>query len=160
MHIDATMRNAGRLIRRAVPAALLIGGGCARYVSVAPTEAPFGRDVRVELSPAGAMRLGGSIGARARYVEGRVNGTAPDGNLLVAASTLVRDNGSEETLNGAEVTLPTDAIADIQVRRLDPARSALAAVATVGGAFLVGRTVSGGSGIFSRGGGSGGKTGQ
>jgi hypothetical protein len=139
---------------------LLWAAGCARYVSVAPAEAPFGRDVRVELSQAGALRLGGSIGARARYVEGRVNGTTPDGNLLVAASTLVRDNGSEETLSGSEVALPTDAIAGVQVRRLDAGRSALAMAAAVGGAFLVGRTVSGGGGIFSHGGGGGGKTWQ
>lgn len=143
-----------------LPVAVVMADGCARYVSVAPTEAPFGHDVRVELSPEGATRLGGSIGARARYVEGRVNGNAPNGDLIIGASTLVRDNGSEETLSGAEVTLPTDAIAQVRWRQLDPVRSALALAATVGGAFLIGRTVSGGSGIFGRGGGGGGKTGQ
>jgi hypothetical protein len=147
-----------KLTQSIVLTALLIGSGCARYVSLAAANVPVGQDVRLELTPAGATKLGGSIGERARYVQGRLTGNAPNGDMIVAASTLVRDNGSEETLNGIEVTLPTDAIAQIQWRQLDPARSALALAATIGGALVVGRAVSGSSGIFGRGGGSGGKT--
>lgn len=59
---------------------------------------------------------------------------------------------------GAKCPDGGDASQAVQWRQLDPGRSALALAATVGGAFLIGRTVSGGSGIFGRGG--GGKTGQ
>jgi hypothetical protein len=128
--------------------------GCATFERLPVGEVPAGREVRVELTSAGALRLGGSIGARARYLLGRAEGSSPDG-LLLAVSTIVRDDGNEESLNGTPVTVPNQEIADVESRRIDRPRTTTALVALLAGAFVVNRAVSGGT-AGGRGGGGGG----
>jgi hypothetical protein len=115
---------------------------------------PPGRDVRVELTSAGAVRLGGSIGARARYLLGRAEGAGPEG-LRLAVSTLVRDDGNEEWLNGTPVAIPAQEIARVESRRIDRPRTAAAALALIAGTVVASRAVSGGT-AGGRGGGGGG----
>jgi hypothetical protein len=117
------------------------------------TEVPPGREVRVELTSEGAVRLGGSIGARARYLLGRAEGAGPEG-LLLAVSTLARDDGNEEWLNGTLVTIPAQEIARVESRRIDRPRTAAAALAVIAGTVVASRAVSGGT-SGSRGGGGG-----
>jgi hypothetical protein len=129
---------------------------CASFDRLPVGAVPPGRDVRVELTSTGAMRLGGSIGARARFLTGRTEGSGPDG-LLLAVSTIVRDDGNEESLNGTPVTIPEQEIAGVESRRIDRSRTAIAALMTIAGTVLVSRAVTGGTsgGRGREGGGSG-----
>jgi hypothetical protein len=146
-----------RLRSTAAVIAVAATQACSAFQPVPVTEVSPGREIRVELTPDGAVRLGGSIGARARYLLGRAEGAGPEG-LLLAVSTLVRDDGNEQTLDGTPVAIPPQEIVRVESRRLDRPRTVVAALALVAGTFVASRAVSGGT--SGGGGGGGGNSGQ
>jgi len=135
----------------AIVAALVLSA-CYTYVPLAtPSPAP-GSYLALTLTDSGSEALTRYLGPNVRVVRGRYLATG-DRGLLVSVSSLATQRGDELSWAGETVTLPTGAIASIEVRRLAKGSSALLAgasvagvVATVGAVNLIGGGSSSGSG--------------
>lgn len=138
-------------------AALLVAhtaavSGCYRYVPVQRGAAPADRDVRVELTDAATLSLGPRLGESVVAVDGRIRSQDSAGLVIAATGSLYRSGGTQ-VWRGESVTLEWAQIARVGARRLDRARTALTAIAIVGGAALV--AVAAGTDFFAVGKGRG-----
>jgi hypothetical protein len=141
-------------VRRTAPAfavavAQAIATGCVRYEAVAGGAVPTGRPVRVQLTDLATATLAPTLGAGVVAVDGRVSTRDDTGLVLAAVGTVVR-NGDTQPWQGEPVRLAWRDVARVQTPRTDVARTALSALAVVGGAVALGaalsRSSSGGGG--------------
>ncbi len=126
----------------AVIAALALLGGCYTYQAAGPADAVLpapGTRVQVQLTSRGIVDLAQQLGPQVSYVEGKV--LEADSTRLRLAVTQVEDARRAPTeWKGEQVTIPRDAIATIEQRRLSVGATALAGGLTVGGvvaAYLI-----------------------
>jgi len=113
-------------MRRAivVVTAAWVVAGCYNYTAV-PTIAPQpGAQLAFTLTESGSQELTRSLGADAFVVRGRYLGDSEQG-ALVAVSSVETKRGDQFPWAGETVTLPNNAIAGIEARRLAKGRSAL-----------------------------------
>ena len=95
--------------------AVAVFGGCYSYQVVPVEQAPVGQTVRARVSPAEAERLREVIGRDDRVVEGELL-EPPDSGILVA----VRTSDAEASVQTHQrVTVPRQALVELEVRRLD-----------------------------------------
>ena len=131
--------------------------GCYSYTPILATPEDVSTPVRLHLTDAGSVALAPLIGPQVEDVDGRLISAADTVFELAMLQTDDR-RGVETPWRGERVTFPRSAVASVQRRTLDKARSwGLAAVGAVAVA-LVARSANilGGSGTRS-GGTSGGK---
>jgi hypothetical protein len=123
--------------------------GCYRYAPIEAASPPLGTEVRLQLTDAGAVRLGPVVGNRIDLVDGRVAGVADSGLTLSVTGTIDR-LGVETTWKGEQVTFPNSAVATLGRRTLDRKRSYVAGgiaagiVAVAGLAFNIAGNSGGG----------------
>ena len=141
-----------------VVVALLACGACYQYASFQPTSSTLGHAVRVQLTDAGTSHVASLVGPGASYLDGNLS-TLTDSSFTIAVMDLGRQNGTEESWKGEQVTVARTEAASIELRKAAPGRSAALTAALVGGAALVARAMGAGEGaIRTRAG--GGSTGQ
>ena len=117
--------------------AILIGvlcltAGCYNYNPLTTPSPDPGTYVAVTLNDAGSGELARYLGPSVFVVRGRYLGPS-DGGLLVSVSSVESKRGIGYPWEGETVTLPTDAIASMEVRRLSKGRSLLLAGLGAGG---------------------------
>lgn len=118
-------------------AALASVAGCYEYAPTRAEGAAPGAEVRLTLTDAGSVDLASQLGPRVEAVDGlleRAAGAAGDTIVLRARRTVQR-NGREADWQGERIVVPARAVASVRERRLSRSRTALAAVAVVGGAI-------------------------
>jgi len=108
-----------------------------------PLETPIpdaGAYVAATLSDSGSVELARYLGPDVFVVRGRYLGSGADEHgLAVSVAEVETKRGDEVSWRGETITLPVDAIASLEVRRLDKGRSYL--VAGVGAAGLIATTL-------------------
>jgi len=117
--------------------AILIGvlcstAGCYNYNPLTTPSPDPGTYVAVTLNDAGSDELARYLGPSIFVVRGRYLGPSTEG-LLVSVSSVETKRGLGYPWEGETVTLPTDAIASMDVRRLSKGRSLLLAGLGAGG---------------------------
>ncbi|HWP02822.1 MAG TPA: hypothetical protein VNL96_05160 [Gemmatimonadaceae bacterium] len=140
----------------ALLAALLAASGCYRYVPVALAP-EAGKEVRVELSDEGTMRLAPYLGVRVEAVEGRLV-EARDTSLVIAIQATQSRGGARSGWSGERFEIPRWAAARILRRELDRGRTWLASGLGIVGVIALGEAFGLGSGFggwISLGGGGG-----
>lgn len=131
--------------RSAIAALLLTSTACQVYTPVQLSPSLAGKEVRVSLTRSGAADLARTLGAPADFVDGRLTSSS-DSVLVVQMKSLTRMNGVEDSWNGESVRIPAADIARVETSRISPTRSAILAVAVVGGAIMAGRSFIKGNG--------------
>jgi hypothetical protein len=117
--------------------AILIGvlsvtAGCYNYNPLTTPASELGTYLAVTLNDAGSDALARSLGPGMFVVRGRYLGPG-DRGLLVSVSSVETKRGIGYPWQGETVTLPTDAIASLDVRQLSKGRSLLLASLGAGG---------------------------
>jgi hypothetical protein len=106
--------------------------GCYNYNPLTTPSPDTGSYLAVTLNDAGSARLARYLGPDVFLVRGRYVGQA-DSALLLSVSSVETKRGEEMSWQGETVTLPRDAIAALDVRRLAKGRSLLLAGVGAGG---------------------------
>jgi len=107
-------------------AALCLTAGCYNYSPLTTATPAPGSYVAITLTDVGSQELARYLGPNVFVVRGRYVGEKDQGVLVSVASVeLVR--GDEVPWAGEQVTLPTSAIAAVQVRQFAKGRSVLLA---------------------------------
>jgi hypothetical protein len=117
---------------------LCLTAGCYNYNPLTTPSPESGAYLAVTLTDAGSEELARSLGPNAFVVRGRYLGSSEQG-LLVSVSSVETKRGIESSWEGETVTLPADAVASLDVRRLAKGRSLL--LAGVGAGGLVATTI-------------------
>jgi hypothetical protein len=117
--------------------AILIGvlcftAGCYNYNPLATPSPEPGTYLAVTLNDAGSDELARYLGPSIFVVRGRYLGPS-DRGLLLSVTSVETKRGIGYPWEGETVTLPTDAIASLDVRRLSKGRSLLLASLGAGG---------------------------
>jgi hypothetical protein len=99
--------------------------------------APSAREARVVLSEAGSTAVASLIGPRAEFVDGSMS--PPDSaGVQLRVTHIRRTDGRDENYEEPFVVkIPTTAIAQLQVKKVNTAKSVLLAGAVVAGSALV-----------------------
>jgi len=124
--------------------AILIGvfcltTACYNYNPLTTPSPEPGTYLAVTLNDAGSDGLARYLGPSIFLVRGRYLGPSDPGGLLVSVSSVETKRGTGYSWQGETVTIPTDAIASLDVRRLSKGRSLL--LAGVGAGGLVATTL-------------------
>ena len=124
---------------RGTCAVVLLATGCYSYVPLAAPVPRQSDDVRVHLTPSGAVDLAREIGPRMSAVDGRVIELGPDSSLTLAVSQLRSMSGEQVAWQGdAPLVIPRSATASVERRQLARGRTvaastgATAALAAIG----------------------------
>jgi hypothetical protein len=113
-------------------AVLALTAGCYNYNALTTPSPEPGTYLAVRLNDAGSDELARYLGPSIFVVRGRYLGPS-DRGLLVSVSSVETKRGIGYPWEGETVTLPTDAIASLDVRRLSKGRSLLLAGVGAGG---------------------------
>lgn len=115
---------------------LACADACYRFTPLSTVEAPVGREVRVDLTDAGAVQLAPLIGERIASVDGRT-AQASDTALVMIVSATNSRSGRTVHWNGEQIVVPRSAISRFQGKQVDKPRSwMLAGVVVLGAAIL------------------------
>lgn len=106
--------------------------GCYNYAPVTTPEPQPGAQFAFTLTESGSQDLARTLGADAFVVRGRFLG-ASDQGLVVSVSSVETKRGDQFPWAGETVTLPDNAVAGIEARRLAKGRSVLLVGAGVTG---------------------------
>ncbi len=104
--------------------ATFVLSGCHSYVAVPSGALPEASEARVVLTDRGAADLARYVGPYSRALAGGVLSKS-DSALALSVHQVVRSDGIDELWKGEHVVVPRDAIAEVQVRKLSPVRTAL-----------------------------------
>ena len=120
-------------IRRTLLAtAFCVTAGCYNYKPLTTPSPEPGTYVAVTLNDAGSDALARYLGPSIYLVRGRYLGPS-DRGLLVSVSSVETKRGITYSWEGETVTLPSDAVASLDVRNLAKSRSFLLAGIGAGG---------------------------
>lgn len=118
--------------------------GCYVLQPVAGTAPVEGKLVAFDVSDAGRVALGGSMGPSIAQIEGRLLGRESDA-YVVSVSSVRYLSGGNQTWSGETIRLQPGHIAVTYERRLSKARTVAAVALGVGAAaFIATRSVNGG----------------
>lgn len=118
-------------------------GGCHDYVPVRPGMlVPPNTTVRATLTDVGTVAVGPILGPHVRTLEGGLVSRS-DSGLVLRVTQATRTDGTEQTINGDQVTLTSASVQDVGYVRTAVGRSVLLGAAivavTVGAASGFGR---------------------
>ena len=106
---------------------MLLTAGCYSYVPLGDQRAGVGAEVRVHISPAGALELAREIGPRMASVDGRILEYGPDSGFTLAVTQLRSMSGEQVAWQGdVPLAIPRSAIATVERRQLARGRTAAA----------------------------------
>src|SRR5260221_4030996 len=114
-------------------AVLCLTAGCYNYNPLTTPSPEPGSYLAVRLNDAGSDELARYLEPSVFVVRGRYLGLSDQGGLLVSVSSVETKRGVGYSWEGETVTLPTDAIASLDVRQLSKGRSLLLAGVGAGG---------------------------
>ena len=116
----------------------LVTTGCFSYRAAAPENLSVGAGVRARVSATHAERVGEVLGRQNRVLEGVVVETGPE-TLLLSVSSLVGTPGTPDQRLRQNLPIPQSEIVELEIRRLDPWRTAglIGAAAVVVGYVVV-----------------------
>ena len=130
--------------RLTVLAAAVLSVGCYTLQPVVSTTALEGKPIAFDITDAGRVALGGSMGPAIRRVEGRLVGATSDAYTVSVTSVDFLAGGSQ-AWTGDTVQLRREHVGVAYQRRLSKARTIAAGAAAVGVvAFIVTRSLNGG----------------
>ena len=135
----------GRSVAAAALLVLAGGGACVSYVPAAAGSTPSaGSRVRLDFSAPREVGMGPVTANGVRTLTGELVG-ADSSTLTVAALSAVSDGGHETLGPGLSVVIPRQAVREVRISRISPARSA-GLIGSIGGLALlvVGALASGG----------------
>jgi hypothetical protein len=122
------------------------------YSHIPAATAPSGSRIRILLSDSGTRELARYVGPRVSTINGTVERSENGGDLVLAVSSTVTNEGSETFWKGEAVAVPRPYIAVLQQRKLSVPRTAALAGGLLAGAIGLGRA----TGAIGSGGGKGG----
>lgn len=126
-------------MRTAIPiTALLLTAGCYSYNPLTTPSPEPGTYLAVTLTDMGSDRMARSLGPNAFILRGRYLGDSDQG-MLLSVSSVETKRGIAQSWQGETVTVPAEAVASLDVRRLAKGRSIMLAGLSAGG--LVATTV-------------------
>jgi hypothetical protein len=135
--------NRYRRRRAGTAAALaLLCTGCRSYVPVVPGQLAPGTTARVTLTDRGSVELARSLGPRGELLEGRVMESG-DSALVLAVSTVVRQNGVEESWTGERLLVPQSYVASTTMPKLSTWRSVLLTGGVLAGLAAIAAAIEG-----------------
>ncbi|HEY4732906.1 MAG TPA: hypothetical protein VIH53_00015 [Gemmatimonadaceae bacterium] len=137
-----TFVQAGRI------AALLLCCGCQHYIDLGPAAPVPTGTARLTLSDHGSALSYGAIGASVRQVEGKIT-SFDDTVIAIAATSVVRQNGFEETWPGATVSIPRRDVTRIESKSLSVPRTFAALGGLIAGSIAVSGAISNGEATSS-----------
>lgn len=112
---------------------------CYSYVPLAAPSAREGDEVRVNLTPAGAIDLAREIGPRMALVEGRVLQVTVDSGLTLAVTGLRSISGDQPSWQGdAPLVIPRHAVALVERRRFARGRTVAVSTGVTAGLAVIG----------------------
>ena len=116
---------------------------CYSLRPVANVGVPLGSTVALDITDAGRLALGGSMGPEIGQIEGRlVDRNAAEYVLSVTGVRFLR--GGEQVWNGERVSIKSDHVSTVRERYLSRGRTAILAGAAIGAvAFIVTRSITG-----------------
>ena len=126
------MTSAWSMRSTLLAAALCLTAGCYNYDPLTTPSPEPGTYLAVTLTDAGSDQLTRYLGPGIFVVRGRYLGPS-DRGLLVSVSSVETKRGIAYPWEGETVTLPSDAVASLDVRRLAKSRSLLLAGISAGG---------------------------
>jgi hypothetical protein len=129
---------------RVSPIVLLLLCGCYVNVPLATTPEP-GSQVHLALTDRGSVDLAQYLGRGVTGVDGRLLGSE-DSVVSVSVSRVVMQSGDDQLWKGESVTIPREAIASVQRRKLSFWRSGLIGGVVAAAAFAIGSQAGGSSG--------------
>jgi hypothetical protein len=136
---------------RIFPFAALLLCGCYVSAPLATTAPEPGTRLHVQLTDAGSADLARYIGPNVVAVDGRLLQNS-DSAISLSVSNVAMRSGVEQFWKGESVTLPRNAIATVQRKKLSVWRSGLVGSALVAGIVAISGVAGGGNGS-DRGGG-------
>lgn len=132
-------------------AALL--SGCYSYQTVNVADVPVGAPLRARLTPNEAARVGDILGMESRVFEGELFSRPDSATLVLRIPTLAREHSASLGVTYQNITVPTEGVTEVEVRKLDRARttavmaaSGAALAAAVTAAFVAMQQPDGGAG--------------
>jgi hypothetical protein len=133
------------IVHAASCAALILCCACQHYIDLGTgTPVPSG-DARLTLSDHGSSVSYGAIGSGVRQVEGNIESVA-DTSIAIAVTSVVRQNGFEETWPGATVSIPRRDVTKIEAKRVSVPRTFVAVGGLVAGSIALSGAISNGEG--------------
>jgi len=105
-------------------AALCLAAGCYNYHPLAAPRPDAGSYVAATLTDGGSQDLARYLGPNVFVVRGRYLGGS-DAGILVSVSSVELKRGQDVSWSGETITLPTEAVASLDVRRLAKGRTVL-----------------------------------
>ena len=134
------------MITRLVLAGALILTGCYTYRPLATTEPAEGTRVSAQLTGDGSRELAAQVGPDVLHMEGTVL-HADSSGLQLEVREIESYRGIRSDWNGEQVSLPREAVAGIQERKLSPGGTGIMSGVIVAGLYAVYRIL-GGPGLF------------
>ncbi len=113
--------------------------GCYTLQPVVGNPLPLGTQVGIDITDAGRVALGGSMGPEIIQVEGRLI-SRDSAEVVLAVSMIHLLRGGEQVWAGERVRLKTEYVASIKQRTLSKGRTAAMVVASVGVVALIVRS--------------------
>ena len=132
------------MIRLVAVASVLILAGCYTLRPVGSALPDPGTEVAFDITDAGRVALGGSMGPEIAQVQGRLLGR-DGGEYLVAVSSVRLLRGGQQVWRGEQVRIRPEYVGSTYERRLSPTRSVALGAVAVGGlvAFFISRDLFG-----------------
>jgi hypothetical protein len=121
--------------------------GCYALQPTGGTVPQPGTIIGLDISDAGRVALGGSMGPEILQVEGRLL-QADNTEYLVGVTSLHLLQGGEQVWHGEQVHVKKEYVTSVYERRFSPGRSAALAAAGIGAvAFIASRAIAGSGSI-------------
>jgi hypothetical protein len=128
------MYRLNRLVMGTAAACTLLGG-CYTTVPV-ETVPPAGTPVVLTLNDRGRVALGNTVGASATQIEGALDAQT-DSGYAVKVSSVVYMNGQNNKWTNERLTIQSDLVRELRVRKFSRSRTALLSGGTVAAAVAL-----------------------
>ncbi|MES3034705.1 MAG: hypothetical protein V4813_11975 [Gemmatimonadota bacterium] len=143
-------RPSHRGVARVSVALCVLLTGCYSYQVAPPASLIEGAELRLRITPDGAVALTDAAGLRLQTVDGRLQQRTADGALVVVPSDVTTINGDAVTWRRGALTIPASALESTQHRALNRRRTTtfagvIAGVFT-GAVYFTMRSIWGGGG--------------
>jgi len=125
---------------------IVAGGGCYRFTPIESSTPERGREVRLELSDEGSVRMAPLIGPRISAIDGRTLESS-DTAIVLAVQAVVAQSGRSMTWSQERLTIPRSAVSSVRTRTLDRRKTWLVAGLGVISAFALGEVFGIGNGF-------------
>ena len=123
--------------------AAMFASACYSFTPVVTTGVPLGTRVALDITDAGRVALGGSMGPEIGQIEGRLV-QQTTGEYVVAVQAVRFLRGGEQAWTGERISVKSEHVSTVRERRLSKGRSAIFGGAALAGvAYLITRSIIG-----------------